>query len=231
MKKMILALALALGLVSSATAQTISTPAPITRCAPPSPTEIRAGVVGKDVWFYWWCRDTTQVWLTWNGYLEAELKSQVFKGAVELVSQIRRGDTVGSIEDGTLRGKPWNNLFVWGKSADQPEKAHLKAAVLAASGAETTTRPIPGEPFAAPMELPELWNVTPNGANPVRKTNRVVNGLVTSTYGASVKILTPCDCNTLKFPEGSVTQKCPLASATLDLAAVTEVISCIKLPR
>jgi hypothetical protein len=227
--KLLLTILLALGLSVSALAQTFDPTQP--RCAPATEADIRSGTVGNDLWFYWWCRDTTQVWLTWNGFLSSELKNYVFVGAVEITSQIRRGDTVGSAAAGTLRAKPWNALLVWGLPSDRPEMAHLKAAVLAAAGAETTTRPLPGTPFAAPLSLGDLWNVTPNGASPTRRTNLVVNGLVTSTYGQTVKILTPCDCTTLKFPEGSMTQKCPLASAAIDLTAVTEVISCIRLPR
>jgi len=227
--KLLLTILLALGLTVSASAQTTNPTQP--RCAPPAASDIRAGTVGNDLWFYWWCRDTTQVWITWNGYLESELKTYVFTGAVQIASQIRRGDTIGSVTDNTQRAKPWNALLVWGLPSDRPEMAHLKAAVLAASAAETTTRPVPGEPFAAPLALGELWNVTPNGANPLRKTNKVINGAVSQTYGQAVKILTPCDCSTLKFPEGSVTQKCPLATALIDLTAVSEVISCIKLPR
>lgn len=227
--KLLLTILLALGLTVSASAQTPNPTQP--RCAPATASDIRSGTVGNDLWFYWWCRDTTQVWITWNGYLESELKSYVFTGAVQIASQIRRGDTIGSVADNTQRAKPWNALLVWGLPSDRPEMAHLKAAVLAASAAETTTRPVPGEPFTAPLALGELWNVTPNGANPLRKTNKVINGAVSQTYGQAVKILTPCDCSTLKFPEGSVTQKCPLATALIDLTAVSEVISCIKLPR
>lgn len=183
------------------------------RCAPPTTNDIRTGVVGNDHWFYWWCRDTSQVWITWQGFLEAELKSYVMTGAVEIASQIARGDTV-TTPDGP-RANPWNALLVWGQPSDRPEMAHLKTAVLAAAATDAG-KPVPGAPFPAATKLNDLWNVTPNGASPTRKANKVVNGQVTTTYGAAYKILTPCDCETLKFPEGSMTQKCPLASATIN---------------
>jgi len=212
------------------------TPTPtLPDCSPPTTADIRSGTVGKDHWFYWWCRDPTKVWITWLGLLDSELRSYVQVGSVQMTSQIARGDITqsvpgGTIGAGTAKANPWNNVVIWGQSSDRTDTAHLKVAVLAAAATDAG-KPAPGAPFTAPTSLPDLWSVTPNGASLTRKTNKIVNGTVTSTYGPAIKILTPCDCTTLHFAEGSMTQKCPLASATMNLAAVTDVISCIRVPR
>jgi hypothetical protein len=182
------------------------TPPP--RCAAQSASEIRAGVVGTDLWYYWWCRDETKVWITWQGFLEAEMKSYVMSGSVQRM----------------ISTDPFNMLGTWGPESDRPEMAHLKAAVITASAADPN-RPVPGPAFPTPTKLPELWNVTPNGASPTRRTNLVQNGKPVAIYGTqTVKVLTPCDCSVVSYPEGSVTKKCPLAGKI-----VTEVVSCMRL--
>jgi hypothetical protein len=177
------------------------TPPP--RCAAQSASEIRAGVVGTDLWYYWWCRDETKVWITWQGFLEAEMKSYVMSGSVQRM----------------ISTDPFNMLGTWGPESDRPEMAHLKAAVITASAADPN-RPVPGPAFPTPTKLPELWNVTPT-----RRTNLVQNGKPVAIYGTqTVKVLTPCDCSVVSYPEGSVTKKCPLAGKI-----VTEVVSCMRL--
>jgi hypothetical protein len=177
-------------------------------CAPATADDVRIGAVNADLWFYWWCRSPDHVWLTWNGYLATEMKtSMAARAGIRVVSP-----------------DPYNDLIVWGPPADRPETAHLKAAVIAAASVDAG-KPDPGPEFVPTVTLPQLWNVTPNGASPTRKTNLVEGGKVVPKYGTQVvKVLTPCDCSVVSFPEGSVTKKCPVAGKI-----VTEVLSCMRL--
>lgn len=199
--------ALLLSVTTFVSAQVVTIP-PDPTCAPSTPADVRAGNIDSDLWFYWWCRDPDHVWLVWQGYLSSEMKQSVANIAIAFAG-------------GT---GPINSLITFGPSVDRPETAHLKAAVLAAAALEVETRPQPGPPFPQPT-MTQLWNVTPNGASPTRRTNLVEGGKVVPKYGTqTVRVLAPCDCSVVSFPEGSVTKKCPVAGKM-----VTEVISCMRL--
>jgi hypothetical protein len=169
---------------------------------------MRDGVVDNNHWYYWYCRDETHVWLSWTAHLGSSLKASVFEGS-QLYTKFTNT----------------NDLISW-SPVDTPEYAKLKDAVLAAAAVDTNV-PAPGPAFVSTYVVPELWNVTPNGAIATRKTNLYSGGKVLPTYGATVKVLAPCDCSALSIAEGTMTKKCPLAGRTLP--SITEVISCIRL--
>lgn len=187
-----------------------------TVCPPTSAADIRMGTVGNDIWTYWWCRNSTDVWATWNTWLESEWKSHInFTSSVWTVN----------------KGGPYIYLSKWGGPIPKNEqdvpigREHLWQAAYAAILADTG-KPQPGTPNFQPTRLPELWIVTPNGANPKRKTSKVIDGVV-QAYGSGtldVNIGLPCDHNKQSYPIGTLTKYLPLVQGPAD-----EVISCIRI--
>lgn len=187
-----------------------------TTCPPTSVSDIRMGTVGNDIWTYWWCRNSTDVWAIWNTWLEPEWKSHVNFAANNFA--------VAPNKKFLIRAD-WSTPVPLDSSGVPTGRQHLWAATKAAIDADSN-KPTPGTPNAVPTALPELWVVTPNGASFLRKTSKVVNGIVQS-YGTgtqTVRIGTVCDHTKPSFAIGSTTKYLPLFDGPQD-----EVISCIKI--
>lgn len=186
-------------------------------CPPTSPADVRMGVVGNDIWTYWWCRNSTDVWAIWNTWLASEWKNSMFQSSHSYVAN--PGKNYISINS-------WANPIPLDINGAPVGREHLWTAASAAITSDTS-KPLPGTPNPT-MGLEEIWLVTPNGNNPTRKTSKVLNGVV-QPYGSgtqTVKIGLPCDHTKQSYPLGSLVKYLPLYDNPQGIT--DEVISCIR---
>jgi hypothetical protein len=214
MKKLIIYLCLILGM-----GDTMAQIARDTVCPPSSPTEVRMGTVNNDIWTYWWCRNSTDVWAVWNTWLASEWKSSITDSTHSFIAGPNKR---------YLSLNSWANPVPLNTSGVPIGREHLWIAASAAIAADTT-RPLPGT-STVQLGLQEIWVVTPNGSLPTRKTSKVINGVV-QAYGSgtqTVKVGLPCDITKPSYPLGSLVKYLPLHDNTP--ATITdEVISCIRI--
>lgn len=231
-KKFLMSLALALGL--SAQAETTPTePAVNSICAPTSAANIRMGVAYKtpgatpDIWHYWWCRNSTAVWLNWVPWLSTE-----WTAVANYYGKSYHGslNTAGVLDPGKfLAPSGWGPALVLDpNNGNLPiGREHLWHAVNNASQADTA-KPLPGPPNPAGTR-PEIWVVTPNGASYFRKTSKVVADVV-QAYGSGTQLVKTgvlCDHTKMSYSIGTTTKYLPLLNNAVGVT--DEVISCIRI--
>lgn len=214
-KKLLISLLLMIGVTITMAAEPLKDSA----CAPTSPAAIRMGTVGNDIWTYWWCRNSTDTWAIWNTWLADEWKSNIHYSSHSYISGNKQ---------------PYVSILQWAEpiplniNGVPIGREHLWVAASAAIAADTG-RPVPGTPNSL-LPLEEVWIVTPNGSNPVRKTSKVTNGVV-GPYGSgtqTVKIGAICDLTKPSYALGSLTKYRPLINNSAP-SGVEEVISCIRI--
>ena len=190
-------------------------------CPPESISSVRLGTVNNDMWAYWWCKNSTEVWPVWNNWLAEEFQAQIFNGAQAFTFNKGKAYLDFNVWEG-------NAFPVFPPPALTPRREALWQAAYAAIESDVN-KPLPGAPNTQ-NNLPELWVVTPNGSNPLRKTSKAVNGVV-QAYGSgtqTVKVGLPCDHTKTGYPLGSVTRYLPLYNNTPP-GITDEVISCTRI--
>lgn len=211
MKKFLMAIILGVYMATS-----LAEPVKDSVCPPASAADVRVGYVNNDVWAYWWCRNSTDVWAIWTTWLEGEWKNLIwFHSHMFTIKP----------NSPTLFLNKWAGPVPLNANGVPVGREHLWTAAYAAIQADTN-KPLPGTPNPVLTNLPELWVVTQNGSNPMRKTSKVVNGVV-QAYGSgtqNVKIGLPCDHTKPSYPIGTLTKYLSLYEGPQD-----EVISCIRI--
>ena len=190
-------------------------------CQPATQTEIRMGTIGNSVWSYWWCRNPTKIWLVYQAWIDTDRQNWIFTEGEAFASRPYKA---------FLNTYEWRAPLVVPPETISPYRPLYDAVVAAAS--TDAGRPVPGPSFAPIPNPPEIWVVTPNGGSFLRKTSKVVNGVV-QAYGSgtqTVRIGTPCDHTKPSYPIGSTTKYLPMYPASNDVNPITdEVISCIRI--